>query len=723
MSWLRSGIFRRFLLVMGALSLLPVALLGYHLVNLSRVGIQNSVLELQTKLAEKLSQQVDDYFNAANSNISFALSALNGSMPWSDKQTLLENLVETNAGIQKISMLNPQGREIVKICGPSLPCGKNLASYADDKGFVKFRKRGLRTVSLLADKGMPALCFYIPLNKSIVARILMSLEVLATRITSETVNGTGFAVMVDSKGNPLFYPAGRLSKSDVESFHAWPIVIDALQATSVGSSEFSDAAGVKYVGAYAPVASIGGAVIILQPWRDAYASAIRMKQDAMSAVALVLVFCLIAAFFLARRLTQPLLTLTRAAEAVSSGDFQTKVTVGTKDELQELAETFNTMIEKLRHYSDLQVDRLIAEEGKRNALLFSIDEAILMLDQDGRVLLANRRVFELFGLAQDAPIEGKTLTEAFPESPLRDAVVAAAQKPRADFFKDLNLSTKNKHSSLRVGAQPVVSPQGQSHLGVIVAIRDITLEKELDKMKEEFLHSITHDLRNPLGSAIGFLDLLLKGTAGVLTPPQANMVSSVKRSSSRLMGMVNNILDIAKMEAGKIRLQLKPISLAGIASRSIATLESLALNKRIRVELAAAEEYTADVDGDLLERVFTNLLGNAIKYTPEGGNIVISIKDDGASFTCCVADSGEGIPSEYLGRIFTKFEQVTGQRKGGTGLGLTISKFFVEAHRGKIWVESEVGKGARFYFTIPKGLALDAEGNVIAEASRTESVS
>jgi signal transduction histidine kinase len=246
----------------------------------------------------------------------------------------------------------------------------------------------------------------------------------------------------------------------------------------------------------------------------------------------------------------------------------------------------------------------------------------------------------------------------------------------------------------------------------VFALRDVTLERELEKMKEDFLHYITHDLRNPLGSAVGFLDILLKGTAGVLNADQHSIVSSVRRSTTRLMGLINNILDIAKMEAGRVRIQLKPTSLAGIAGRSIGILEQLAKGKNIAVHLVAVEEFTVQADGDMIERVFTNLLGNAIKYTPESGTITVSLRDDGTNIVCCVEDTGEGIPADYLSRVFEKFEQVQGNRRGGTGLGLTISRFFVESHFGRIWVESEVGHGSRFYFTVPKNLTADEDGNV-----------
>jgi signal transduction histidine kinase len=267
---------------------------------------------------------------------------------------------------------------------------------------------------------------------------------------------------------------------------------------------------------------------------------------------------------------------------------------------------------------------------------------------------------------------------------------------------------------VRVLSRPVVIPGKGSQVGVVTALRDVTLERELDKMKEEFLHSITHDLRNPVGSVIGFTEFLLKGVVGVLNEQQKGMVSSISKASTRLLSMINNILDAAKMETGKIEVKIKPIALAGVAGHAIDVLGALAQRRGIKMELAAQEEFSILADGDLMERVFANLLGNAIKFAAEDGKIIISIVDNGDNcLKACVADDGEGIPEQYLHKIFEKFEQVPGQRRGGTGLGLTICKYIVEAHLGRIWVESEVGKGARFYFTVPKDLGYNGDGEVV----------
>lgn len=714
MGWLRSGLSRRFAAVMGGLALAPVLFLSWRMMQTSRRGVQDAVLELHVKLAEKSAERVEGWVESVDGRVQVALLALQARMGWGEKQALLKHLVEGGTGIASVTLLRRDaGGAILMVFNP------DLADTATALDFEKARAAmrrgpsiGGRTAEVLRGGKGPRLVVYYPFSKDIFALVAIPLKEIAQRVAADRVGGTGFGVLVDSDGQALATPDGR----ELPGLANWPITRAALTGRTAGSSEFSDGTGKPYVGAYAPAPSVGGAVLILQARDEAYLAASEARRAAAAAVAVVILGSLLAAALLARLLTAPVLKLTRAAEAVARGDFEARVDIATGDELQELAETFNAMTARLRQYSVLQVDRLIAEQRKTEAILFSIREGIVMADREGRVQLVNRRAREMFGLPAEADLEGRPLAEAFPESALRAALLAAGAQPGES--KEVDLSSATVRLFIRATASPVVAPGRAAELGTVFALRDVTLERELEKMKEDFLHYITHDLRNPLGSAIGFLDLLLKGTAGVLNVDQQAIVSSVRRSTTRLMGLINNILDIAKMESGRLRLQLKTTSLAGIAGRSIGILEQLAKAKNISVHLVAVEEFSVKADGDMLERVFTNLLGNAIKYTPEGGTITLSLAEDGAFIRCCVEDTGEGIPADYLSRVFEKFEQVQGNRKGGTGLGLTISRFFVEAHCGKIWVESEVGRGSRFIFTVPKNLVLDERGNArIAEGA------
>ena len=714
MGWLRSGLSRRFGAVMGAVALAPVLFLSWRMTQTSRRGVQDAVLELHVKLAEKSAERVEGWIDSVDGRVKIAMLALQARMDWADKQALLKRVVESDSGVASVALLRREGGAILEVFNPDLADAPAALDPAAAR--VALRRAldaGGRAAEVVDGKRGPLLVLHYPFSKDVFARVVVPLRGIAERVAEERVGGTGFGVLVDSRGRAVAAPQGRA----LGETRDWAITRAALTGRTVGSSEFSDAGGRAYVGAYAPVPTLGGAVLILQSRDEAYVAAAEARRAAAAAIAVVVLGSLLAAALLARFLTAPVLKLTRAADAVARGDFEARVDVSTGDELQDLAETFNAMTARLRQYSLLQVDRLIAEQRKTEAILFSIADGIIMADREGRVQLVNRRAREMFGLPAEAVIEGKALAEAFPDGALRAATLASAEGGAE--FKEVDLSTPQERRFIRATASPVVTPGGRAELGTVFALRDVTLERELDKMKEDFLHYITHDLRNPLGSAVGFLDILLKGAVGVLNPEQHSIVSSVRRSTTRLMGLINNILDIAKMEAGRVRLQLKPTSLAGIAGRSIGILEQLAKAKSLSVKLVAAEEFTVAADGDMIERVFTNLLGNAIKYTAEDGRIEVSLRDDGTRIVCCVEDNGEGIPPEYLSRVFEKFEQVQGNRRGGTGLGLTISRFFVESHLGRIWVESEVGRGSRFYFTVPKNLVVDADGRArAAEAVR-----
>ena len=711
MGWLRSGVFRRVAMVMGALALIPVSFLSWKILQSNTAAVQGAVLELHVKLAEKSAEQVLGWVDSVDQRVKIAIVGLRARMDWADKQELTRSLVEAGSGVASVTLLRENGGAILEAFSPVLT---GASSALEPKAARAALRRAIARkggAEVIRGSAGPMLVLHRPIQGGVYARVVVPLRELAERIAAERVGGTGFAVLVDGEGKALSSdttPRGL----DLATLPEWSITRSALASDgSVGSSEFVGPDGVARVGAYAPVPVLGGAVLVLQNREEAYLASTEARRTAGIAVIVTIIISLLVSFLLARAMTAPLLALTRAAESVSHGDFQTNVDIHTGDELQDLAETFNTMTARLRSYSVLQVDRLIAEQRKTEAIMFSIAEGIVMADREGRVQLANRQAREMFALDADADINGRPLLEALPAGALRDALVSVSQEPGKG-YKEADLSGTQGRKILRVAASSVVTPGRGAELGVVFAIRDVTLERELEMMKDDFLSYITHDLRNPLGSAMGFIDILLKGTAGVLNPDQHTIVSSVRRSTSRLMAMINNILDIAKMESGRAKLQLKTLSLAGVAGRAIDILEQLAKAKKISVHLVAVEEFSIEGDSDMLERVFTNLLGNAIKFTPDNGTITVSITDGEGELTACVEDNGDGIPPEHLKRVFEKFEQVPGQRRGGTGLGLTITRYFVEAHYGRIWVESVPGQGARFYFTIKKGLTLQPDGSV-----------
>ncbi len=242
--------------------------------------------------------------------------------------------------------------------------------------------------------------------------------------------------------------------------------------------------------------------------------------------------------------------------------------------------------------------------------------------------------------------------------------------------------------------------------------------KELDDMKDAFVSNITHDLKSPLGAMKGYVDFLIKGRMGNINDRQRDALVRVSENAERLSNFIGDILDYAKINSGAIAIIREKINIADIIKETIGLIEPLADKKSIILEAKVPDE-TEELYGDRknLERVLHNLISNAIKFTPEKGRITVSLEDKKKEFIVSVNDTGVGIPPDDINSIFDRFHQVKDHIKlvktRGAGLGLAIVKGIVEAHEGRVWVESKLKKGSTFYFSLPKGLSGDepAENN------------
>jgi signal transduction histidine kinase len=232
--------------------------------------------------------------------------------------------------------------------------------------------------------------------------------------------------------------------------------------------------------------------------------------------------------------------------------------------------------------------------------------------------------------------------------------------------------------------------------------------KELDHMKQDFVSGVTHELRSPLTSIMMYIDLFFKGATGELNEKQKKFLNIMKNSSKRLNSFINDLLDIAKIERGKMELVKEPLNITTILRETIQLFTVQADEKNIIIVTKIQENIPViSADQNKIRQILNNLLSNAIKFTPEKGTITVEVKNNGEYVQVSVGDTGMGVPPDDLEKIFNKFEQVKGVRNRiagskGTGLGLAIVKAIVQLHKGDIWVESIMGKGSTFYFTLPK---------------------
>jgi PAS domain S-box-containing protein len=337
-------------------------------------------------------------------------------------------------------------------------------------------------------------------------------------------------------------------------------------------------------------------------------------------------------------------------------------------------------------------------------LIESLPEAIMFFNAQGVMQLSNELGRVFFGLQQEAGreykvVKGMQVPRGFLE-PFVDPVFTAGQQ---NLGKEVEVAWADGKHLYRVWVEAVEESAGKV-AGYIIVIRDITFRKQWEYVQEQVLSGITHDLRGPLSAVMGYLDLLKRQVGDGGNPKVLEYLKMAREAGVRLTQMVTDILDVVRFEQGKIDLEISPITVADIFKRLKGIFSVTAEQKKVQLRLESVGTSDMKTYGDpkLLERIFDNLVSNAIKFTPSGGTITVTARRGKGRMLFDVVDTGRGIPREAQSRIFDKFQQVRpGDRSGGYGLGLAVVKFIVEAHEGEIRVESEVGAGSCFSFWIP----------------------
>ncbi len=421
------------------------------------------------------------------------------------------------------------------------------------------------------------------------------------------------------------------------------------------------------------------------------------------------------AFLLARHIAKPLGALMHGVQRIGKGDFSTLVDIHTHDELQDLAGAFNRMCEDMRRYSEVRVDEVVTEKAKIEGVIYSSEDGIILTDPEGQVQLINPKALSILGLEEEnkealagRPIWGFVKDDRLGVS-LRESI--EGDRPKSARMIDLSQETIRRFYGLSVTL--VNAPEGsETAYWIVLSLRNITAEKELEALKDDFLQSLTHDLRSPMTAIRGYLQVLGEEMAGPITPEQKKMIHIMENASTKLLHIISNLLDSAKISAGKLKLALAEVDMRQVVPPTVEILHTEAAKKHITLTLDMPEEVAAmKLDPSLIERVIVNLISNAIKFTPDSGFVTVKFVELKDRIQCQVIDTGPGIPPEFMDRMFKRFEQVRGTR-GGTGLGLANCKNIVEAHHGEISVRSKVGEGSTFTFWIPKGLEQNEKGDI-----------
>jgi two-component system phosphate regulon sensor histidine kinase PhoR len=348
----------------------------------------------------------------------------------------------------------------------------------------------------------------------------------------------------------------------------------------------------------------------------------------------------------------------------------------------------------IQHQHELE-DQAKAE---RQTLFNSMMEGVILLDRHGRIQLVNQSLERQFALYTD--VRGQTLSEAF-RRPELTLLLARLDKERKVLSCELEVGGSEARY-LEVNAATVFDRDARSQ-GAILVFHDLTRLRQLENTRREFVANVSHELRTPLSLIKGYVETLLDGA---ITDPElsAKFLQTIDRHSNRLTNLIEDLLTISRLESGQITLQLRTLPLRPFTSGLIAELQTRANERGTKIINEIPEGLAGRADPDRLEQVVVNLVENAVKYGRAKGRVAVRGRAVNGHVELCVADDGPGIPPEARERVFERFYRVDKARSrdaGGTGLGLAIVKHIIQSHGGKVWVESEPGQGAQFYFTLP----------------------
>ena len=360
----------------------------------------------------------------------------------------------------------------------------------------------------------------------------------------------------------------------------------------------------------------------------------------------------------------------------------------------ELARPLEELAERIQQ----RVGQLESENNRLGIILESITEAILVVDRDGRVVLANKALANLFGL--DPPLEGLLTAEVVRYATIQDALAGClADGRRREMEVDLT-GARERHLDLQVA--PIL--EENECIGVVAVLYDITRLRELERMRRDFVANVSHELCTPLTAIKGYAEILSDGAVDDRETAR-RFTGIIENHADRLTHLLGDLLDLSRLESDQLEVELIPCELKPLVDTSVGSVSQAAAQKQIDIHCDVSPSVQVICDPKLIEQALINLLDNAVKYTPAGGKVHIGTRpvEDTDRLAIYVEDTGIGIPSEDLGRIFERFYRVDKGRSrdlGGTGLGLSIVRHIAEVHGEQVSVQSKLGAGTTFSFEL-----------------------
>lgn len=426
----------------------------------------------------------------------------------------------------------------------------------------------------------------------------------------------------------------------------------------------------------------------------------------MNLVLILSISLVIVCFFLStlfiNKFLKPVDLLTETMKLVKEGDMNRQAPVISKDEIGNLAKEFNNMTKRLQQFEQSTLGKLMNEKNKSLSIVKSISEPLVVLDKDHKIMFINDKCEKFFNI-QEEDVVGKHFLEVIRNGDIYDFINSIYKEYIEENHKIFAINRFDNEFFFNVTVT-LIRDTSLKLEGVVVFFQDITQLKILEKVRADFVSSISHEFKTPLTSLTFGASLLKNNKIGQLNQKQNEIVDTIEEEAYRLSALVNDLLKLSKVECEKPIFNMEYLKVENIIKKSIEEFRNQAKDKNIQLHYLC-KGIVKDVRGDeeKLNWVINNLISNALKFTPDRGEVCIEYWQEIDKVYVAVKDTGIGIPEQYVNKIFDKFMQIhqDSNEIKGTGLGLAICKQIIEVHGGDIWCESKMGGGSTFTFYIP----------------------
>nr|WP_214460540.1 ATP-binding protein [Flavihumibacter fluvii] len=391
-------------------------------------------------------------------------------------------------------------------------------------------------------------------------------------------------------------------------------------------------------------------------------------------------------------ISKPVRLLSEAIQEISNKNYKKRIYLEQKDEFGALANTFNTMAEKLDDYENSNLAKITFEKKRIETIINQMRDGIIGLDANRNILFLNAIAGKMLGV-QESALVGKYVADIAVQNDLMRKLL------KEEDGVELKIYAEGRESYFSKDLLDVKS--GADIIGQVIVLRNITPFHELNEAKTNFIATVSHELKTPISSIKMSTKLLGDERVGLLSDEQRELIASIEGDANRLLKITTELLNMAQVETGQIQLKLQPAESAEIIAMAIQAVQASAAQKAVSISVSVSESYKILADAEKTTWVLINLLTNAIRFAPEFSRVIVQAKKQGNIVELSVADSGKGIEEKYQLNIFDRYFRVPGEQKSGTGLGLAICKEFIEAQQGTIGVNSKPGEGSEFYIRLP----------------------